>query len=59
MSPTVYSHRYISLVQYSKNTYSLPEASCHWLQTCNVSIAMVVVGCTCLLSFIVIQPTIE
>ena len=47
---------YITAISYY--TYSLPEACCHWLQTCNVAMAMVVVGYTCVQSFVVMHPTI-
>ena len=60
MSPKVYGHRCSTLAQYCNKlkTYSLPEACCHWLQTCNVAMAMVMVGYMCVQSFVVMHPTI-
>ena len=57
MNPKVYGHRYITLVQYC-NKLKLPEASCHWLRTCNVAMGMVMVRYTCVQSFVFIHPTI-
>ena len=41
-----------------KSKYSLPEESCHWLRTCNVAMAMAMVGYTCVQSTVVMHPTI-
>ena len=58
MNPKVYGHTYNTLVQYAKIYIYCLRASSHWLQTCTVSMAMVMVGYTCVQSFIVMHPTI-
>ena len=57
MSPKVYGHTYLTLLHYY-NKYLLPEASCHWLKTCSVVMAMVMVGYRCVQSVVVFHPTI-
>ena len=60
MSPKVYGCRCSTLLQYCNKlkSYSLPEAGCHWLRTSNVAMAMVMVDCMCVQSFVVMHPTI-